>query len=690
VAENRATLLVELLTEELPPKSLRALSEAFMDRVFNDLVKMQLKVRDPQGRRIYATPRRLALLIPGVAAAAQDRESEVAGPSTSAPAQAVAGFAKKHGVAVEKLERRAGAKGEVFVARAKTTGAQLDKALATLVEEALKSLPIPKLMRWGAGDAQFVRPVHGLVMLHGRKVVPGQVLGLESGNRTRGHRFMGKRDIVLASAEEYEERLRDDGMVIADFAARRAEIERQLKAEAERRQATLGTYQDLLDEVTALVEYPQVYAGGFDPAFLEMPPECLILTMRQNQKYFPLFDRGGKLEPGFLIVSNMKVADPRHIVAGNERVVRPRLEDARFFYNQDRKRRLEERVPQLAKVVYHGKLGTQLERVERVQLLAGRIARALGADAAAAERAAWLSKADLLTGMVGEFPELQGVMGRYYALHDGEPREIADAIEAHYRPRFAGDALPEHPVACAVALADKLDALAGLFGIGAAPTGERDPFGLRRAALGVVRILVERGLDLSLSDLVNFAFDQFKGKAGVSHAHTDLQTFIYERFAGYLRELGFSVLQVDAVLSKNPARLNLVPRQLEAVKAFQALPEADSLAAANKRVANILKQAEAKGESFVNAELSELKEPAERALQEALHSTSEKAKVLFDRGDYSGYLKSFSVLKTPVDAFFDSVMVMAEDAKVRRGRLALLRDLRDAMNRVADISKLAT
>ena len=670
--ENRATLLVELLTEELPPKSLRALSEAFMDRVFDDLVKMQLKLRDPQGRRTYATPRRLALLIPDVAAAAQDRETEVAGPSTSAPAQAVAGFAKKHGVAVDSLERRAGAKGEVFVARAKTTGARLDKVLAALVEEALKSLPIPKVMRWGAGDAQFVRPAHGLVMLHGRTLVPGKVLGLESTHRTRGHRFMGKGEIVLAAAEEYEAKLRDEGMVIADFAARRAEIERQLKAEAERRQATLGTYLDLLDEVTALVEYPQVYAGGFDPAFLEMPPECLILTMRQNQKYFPLFDRAGKLLPGFLIVSNMKVADPRHIVAGNERVVRPRLEDARFFYDQDRKRRLEERVPQLARVVYHGKLGTQLERVERIQLLAGRIARALGADAAAAERAAWLSKADLLTGMVGEFPELQGVMGRYYALNDGEPREVADAIEAHYRPRFAGDALPEHPVACAVALADKLDALAGLFGIGQAPTGERDPFGLRRAALGVVRILVERNMPLPIRD--------YLGK------DEKLEAFLLERARGYFEERGYTANEVESVLCLKPARLDLVPQQLEAVRAFSSLAEAESLAAANKRIGNILKQADAVPAAY-SIEL--MTQPEEKSLASAYTLMKPNLEGAFQKGDYTGALKALASLKAPVDAFFDKVMVMDKDPRVRANRIGFLGTLHGTMNRIADLSKLA-
>jgi glycyl-tRNA synthetase beta chain len=463
-------------------------------------------------------------------------------------------------------------------------------------------------------------------------------------------------------------------MVMADFALRRADIERQLKAEAAREKAALGEYADLLDEVAALVEHPSVYVGRFDASFLEVPQECLILTMRQNQKYFPLFDAAGRLLPRFLIVSNMKVADPKHIIGGNERVVRPRLEDARFFYHKDRKARLEARVPELANVVYHNKLGSQLDRVMRIQTLAGDIARSLGADYAAAERAAWLAKADLLTGMVGEFPELQGVMGRYYALHDGEPREVADAIETHYRPRFAGDRLPEGEVACAVALADKLDALAGMFSIGQQPTGEKDPFGLRRAALGVIRILVEKKLALSLHQLVGLP---------------ELETFIYERFAGYLREQGFSTLQVDAVLSQRPARLADVPRQLEAVKAFEALPEAESLAAANKRVANILRQAAQKGESFERTERATLKEPAELALFAALEKTSGRALPMLERGDYTGYLKSFAVLKQPVDAFFDSVMVMAKEEELRRNRLALLRDLRDAMNRVADIAKLA-
>jgi glycyl-tRNA synthetase beta chain len=680
-----ATLLVELLTEELPPKSLRMLGDAFADQLVSEIVKHRLKDGDPR-KQTFTTPRRLAVLIPDVRENAPESSHSVEGP-VSSNAKAVEGFARKYKVAPESLERVQTEKGEIVLAQFNSPGVHLDAVLAKIVEGILRKLPIPKLMRWGSGDAQFVRPVHGLVMLHGSRIVPGSVLGIQSGRRTRGHRFMGASEIELANADQYETRLRQDGSVIAGFAARRSEIERQLTDEAKKREAVLGDYESLLDEVTGLVEYPVVYVGGFDETFLEVPQECLILTMRQNQKYFPLFDTSGKLMPKFLIVSNMKVMDPGNIVTGNERVVRPRLDDARFFYRQDRKLRLETRVPQLAKVTYHNKLGSQLERVERVELLAGRIARWIGADAVPAERGAWLAKADLLTGMVGEFPELQGVMGRYYALEDGEPPEAADAIEAHYRPRFAGDRLPESKVASAVALADKMDTLAGMFGIGQQPTGDKDPFGLRRAALGVLRILVEQSHALSLHDLVNAAFEGYNRRIG--DAHTDLEIFIFERLAGYLKDRGYTALEVEAVLSLKPLRIDLVPRQLEAVRAFLALPEAASLAAANKRVMNILKQAEGKGESYSEADATRLKEPAERALFEALRTISAEAAVLFRQGDFTGYLKSFAVLKSPVDAFFDSVMVMADDASLRRNRLALLADLRREMNQVADISKLA-
>ena len=665
----KASLLVEVLTEELPPKSLRALSEAFAARLTTELGKAGLV--SAQGGKTFATPRRLAVLIPEVESDAPDRENELTGPSTKAPEQAVAGFARKAGVEPSRLERRATPKGEVYVARVKAKGAVLAEILPALAQEGLKSLPIPKVMRWGSGEAQFVRPVHGVVLLHGERVIAGSVLDVGAGRETAGHRFMGAPRIALKSADEYEKRLAGEGMVMADFAARRAEIERQLKETAAREGGGLGDYHDLLDEVTALVEHPSVYTGKFDAAYLAVPQECLILTMRQNQKYFPLFGASGRLQPKFLIVSNMRVADPRHIVGGNERVVRPRLEDARFFYDQDRKRRLESRVSELGRVVYHNKLGTQLERVQRIQLLSGRIARELKVDPALAERAAWLAKADLLTGMVGEFPELQGVMGRYYALHDGEPREVADAIEAHYRPRFAGDRLPEHPVSCAVALADKLDALSGLFGIGQVPTGDKDPFGLRRAALGVIRILAERRLELSLRSYVS---------------DPALESFIYERSRGYFQEQGYSANEVEAVLAQRPERIDLVPLQLEAVRAFAGLPEAESLAAANKRIGNILKQAGAARPNF-DAALFVL--PEEKALAGAFKGLQGAVEKAYRDLEYTAALKALAALKAPVDAFFDKVMVMDKDARVRDNRIGFLGTLHGTMNRIADLSKLA-
>lgn len=689
------TLLVEVLTEELPPKSLEVLGEAFGSGILNGVIRCQLKQRDPRGTRSFATPRRLAALIPQVLAKAADREHEVIGPSlkigldaAGRPTQALLGFAKKSGVTAESLEQRDTPKGRVFVARVRIAGSMLDAALAAIVDDALRKLPIPKVMRWGSGDAQFVRPVHGLMMMHGRRVVPGEVLGVKSSNQTRGHRFLSKGPITLESADDYERTLRDSGKVLASFDRRRAEIVAALKRAAGDG-AELVADDALFDEITALVEAPAVYEGRFTPEFLSVPPECLVLSMQQHQKYVPLRDQTStRLLPRFLFVSNLPTGDPSQIVRGNERVLCARLSDARFFYDQDRKTRLEERVPRLDSVVFHNKLGSQLERVERIQLLAGAIARQIKADPLLAERAAWLAKADLLTGMVGEFPELQGVMGRYYALHDGEPQEVADAIEAHYRPRFAGDALPGSAVARAVALADRLDTLAGLFGIGQTPTGDKDPFGLRRATLGLIRILIEGGLALDLEELVGAALGGYQGRVG--DARADLQAFIFDRLAGYLRDRGYSALEVESVISLRPARVNLVLSQVEAVHAFNALPEAESLAAANKRVVNILKQAQAQGETFVEAKADMLEEPAERALFDALQATSRQAASLFSQGDFTGYLKSFAVLKSPVDAFFDTVMVMAEEAAVRRNRLALLAALRREMNRVADISKLAT
>jgi len=690
------TLLVELLTEELPPKALKLLGDAFGHEILNGLLRYQLKQRVPHGAIIFATPRRLAVAIPDVLAKAVDRESEVTGPSLKVglgpdgkPTPALAGFAKKNGVAVESLKLRDTPKGKVFVARTTIAGATLDTALSFIVAEAVRKLPIPKVMRWGEGDdtAQFVRPVHGLVMMHGARVVPGEVLGQKSGNQTLGHRFLSAGPITLRHANDYEQVLRDEGKVVASFETRRHEIVNELKKLSDPHGEIVAN-DALLDEIASLVEWPAVYEGKFSAEFLDVPPECLILSMQQHQKYVPLRDKASaKLLPRFLFVSNLKADDASNIIRGNERVLRARLSDAKFFYDQDRKTRLEARVPKLANVVYVKKLGSQLERVERIQLLSGKIARQLGTDAILAERAAWLSKADLLTGMVGEFPELQGTMGHYYALHDGEPKAVAAAIEAHYLPRFAGDALPDGNLAASVALADKLDALAGLFGIGQVPTGDKDPFGLRRAALGIVRILIERDLPLALDELINAAFAGYNSR--VVDAHAELQWFIFDRLSGYLKDQGYTTLEVDSVVSLQPVRIDLVRRQLEAVQAFNKLPEAQSLAAANKRVANILKQAESRGESSINAEAKYLKEGPERALFDALKAASEKAAPLLDNGDFTGYLKTFSILKSPVDAFFDNVMVMVDDPALRHNRLALLADLRKEMNRVADISKLA-
>jgi glycyl-tRNA synthetase beta chain len=687
------TLLVELLTEELPPKALQKLSQAFCHAFVEDLRQDNLLTHE-SAAEAYATPRRLAVSISHVLDKAPDRPIEALGPSAKVglgadgkPTPALVGFAKKNGVTTDELVQIDTPKGKVFACRKFAPGAHLETNLARKVADALKRLPVPKMMRWGTGEAEFVRPVHGLVMMHGSRVVQGEIWGLKSTQHTSGHRFLSSGALEIPHADQYEALLEMEGAVIASFAKRKERIRAALDSTAAGAQ---GLWDDaLLDEVTALVEFPVVYQGSFSPEFLSVPQECLILSMKQHQKYFPLADANGRLQPKFLVVSNMKTRDPSNIIRGNERVLRARLADAKFFYEHDRQTRLEARVPRLAGVVYHHKLGSQLERVERLQLLAGEIASRIGAERLLAERAAWLAKADLLTDMVGEFPELQGVMGYYYALHDGEPKEVAEAIEAHYRPRFAGDRVPDANVASAVALADKLEALAGMFGIGQQPSGDKDPFALRRHALGVVRILIENKVAVSLHDLANAAFAAFP-PGMLADARGDLQIFILERLRGHLRDAGYTANEVESVLCMGPTRLDQVPSQLAAVRAFAGLPEAASLAAANKRVANILKQAAAKGESFVNVEADGFKEPAERALFDALKTASQQAAALFRQGDFTGYLKTFAVLKSPVDAFFDSVMVMVECPELRHNRLALLSDLRKEMNRVADISKLAS
>lgn len=687
------TLLVELLTEELPPKALSLLARSFADEIANGLIRCQLKQQVADWRS-FATPRRLAALVPGVLAAAQDRREEVPGPSTKAPPEAVAGFAKKHGTEVNALARRDTPKGAVYVARVTVKGAALNAVLAGIVGDAVKKLPIPKTMRWGDGEAQFARPVHGLVMLHGSRIVPGSVLGIESSNKILGHRFLSGGAIAIKHADDYEQTLREQGKVIASFEGRRDQVIKALETAAGQG-AALVADDALLDEITALVEAPAVYAGEFGREFLEVPEECLVLSMQRHQKYVPLRDRkSGKLLPRFLFVSNIETKQPREIIHGNERVLRARLADAKFFYDQDRKTRLEARVPRLSGVVYHGKLGSQLERVERIQLLAGRIAHDIGADPLLTGRAAWLSKADTLTDMVGEFPELQGTMGRYYAIHDGEPRAVADAIGDQYRLKLDGSD-PVDLASASLYLADRIEQLTGLFGIGERPTGEKDPYALRRAALGVINVFERLGTVLRLTgnagmdikELLEYSAGLYPAGTLAPDTVAAVHGFVLDRYWNQLAAV-FAKDSVEAVLSQRPPLMDVV-RRVEAVEAFRRLPEAESLAAANKRVANLLRQAAAKGESYTRTESDKLKEPAERELYSALAITAGDAKGLYERGDFTGFLKTFAALKGPVDAFFDSVMVMVDDRELRQNRLALLAELRSEMNRVADLSKLA-
>ncbi len=690
-----ATVLVELLTEELPPKALPRLGETFARVIHEGLVAHGLAAADAACHP-FASPRRLAVTIAGVRDEAPAREVteklmpvSVALDANGAPKPPLLKKLAAKGIdegEIPKFERHMDGKTETLFYTSVVAGARLDDVLAEVVNQAVKALPIPKVMRWGAGEAQFVRPVHKLILMHGARVVPGRVLDLEAGKTTMGHRFMSRGEIELANADAYETTLLAEGKVIPSFAERRANIEAQLTAEAQRQQASLGEYADLLDEVTALVEHPTVYVGEFEADFLAVPQECLILTMRANQKYFPLFDADGTLRNRFLIVSNMHVSDPSHIITGNQRVVRPRLADARFFFDTDRKQPLASRVDRLENVVYHNKLGSLRARVARLERLAGQIAAQLGADQTAAQRAAHLCKADLVTEMVGEFPELQGTMGRYYALHDKEGEVVAEAIAAHYQPRFAGDDLPQGNVAAAVALADKLDALVGFFGIGQVPTGDKDPFGLRRAALGVLRMLMETPLPLDLGVLVDAAAEGFDDGVLSGDFRATLLAFMQERLRHLLREAGHGGETIDAVLALDPVRIDLVPAKLKAVAAFQALPEAEALAAANKRIVNILRKAEtAPGAPDVLL----MQEAAEKALFEQLNQVAPMVASHVDGEDYTEALCVLASLRDAVDRFFDEVMVMAEEPLVRANRLALLAALAAQMNRVADLSRLS-
>jgi len=713
----KQTLLIELLTEELPPKALEKLSNTFADGVFASL-KEQVFTSEDSECTAYATPRRLALSISHVSVLQADRVIDRKGPSVNAgldtegkPSKALEGFMRSASVSFDQLQRVGEGKAEYFVAKIEQKGQALEDCLADIIAQALKKLPIPKLMRWGDSEQQFVRPVHALTVLHGKDIIHVEVLGLNSGNVTRGHRFLSHEALTIPHADNYEATLEQEGHVIPNLAKRREMIALQLDKCAEQLNSTWVGHANidlkklislsnqersilstLLDEVTALVELPAVYIGEFEPEYLEVPQECLILTMQQNQKYFPLLDSEGKLLNKFLIVSNMKIDDPHHIIKGNQRVIRPRLADARFFYNQDRKLKLESRVEKLGQVVYHNKLGSQLQRVERITTLAGSIAHLLDANKADAELAARLCKADLLTDMVGEFPELQGVMGHYYALHDGEKAEIAEAIEAHYHPRFAGDNLPQSKIACAVALADKLETLLGIYGIGQVPTGDKDPFGLRRHALGVLRILIETPLDLPLPLLLKIAADNFPDGMLSATVAKDIEGFMRDRLRGYLRDRNFEQSHIEAVLYTIGGRLHEALPRLQGVRTFAALSVAKDLAAANKRVQNIIrKNQEELGSAMVNAKVDTqiMTDEAERNLYQAIQDIAPFAQSYFDRGDYGQNLKALVTLKPFIDDFFDQVMVMAEDKVIRMNRAALLQQLGTLMNQVADISKLA-
>ena len=746
-------LLVELLVEELPPKALKKLGEVF-GQSFLDALKRYSLLSENSQLTSFASPRRLAAHISAVLKESLPNVQRLKLMPVSVGLDAVGNYTpalwkKLFSLGYSEDTDRSVLSGRITIEPDGKTnslfhtdiapGFPLSHRLHDVLTQTIGKLPIPKMMAYQLSDGwetvSFVRPAHKLVILHGDEIVPvANILGLTAGRETQGHRFEASAATLdIRDADSYEAQLENEGAVTPSFAKRRAEIVHQLNDAAAKQGLKPIGDEALLDEVTGLVERPNVLLCQFEAQFLEVPQECLILTMKANQKYFPLLDASGKLTNKFLVVSNINPADASAVIGGNERVVRPRLADAKFFFDQDRKKTLESRVLGLARVVYHNKLGTQGERVQRVCAIARAIGQQLGGDSLAmqAEQAALLAKADLLTDMVGEFPELQGIMGRYYALHDGLPADIADAIEDHYKPRFAGDELPRNQVGLCVALADKLETLVGMFGIGEKPTGDKDPFALRRHALGVIRMLIERELHLNLDSLLGVAIDVFESEeiqiawskkmhevlsaqaetrpqrgitlVATSHGKRNVDEkiepsiieFIYDRLAGLLREQGYSAQEVDAVVSLRPQRLGDIPKRLAAVRTFSALPEASALAAANKRVGNILKKAEgdaalrqAQGERHtVNAAL--LKEPAEQVLQNALSAVAPGAGAAFERGDYTASLQYLAKLKEPVDAFFDQVMVNAEDAALRANRLALLAQLHAAMNRVADISKLA-
>jgi glycyl-tRNA synthetase beta chain len=703
-------LLIELVTEELPPKALAKLSIAFSEGIVKGLHAAGLcGIQTTADAHRFATPRRLAVYVPHVLAQAPDKAIDVKGPSAKVgldadgkPTQALTKWAEKQNATVGQLTLASDGKQDCFYFKSQIKGTSLQAALGEIISTTLANLPIPRVMQYQLDDGttvSFVRPAHGLVALWGNDVIAAKVLGLAADRITHGHRFQGEKSIALAHADDYASSLNKFGHVIASLEERRAMISTQLHAQATKLGASIGSgsaVDDLMDEVTALVEWPAVYVGTFEETFLTVPQECLILSMRTNQKYFPLFDHSGKLLPKFLIVSNMLVADPSLIVDGNERVVRPRLADARFFYEQDKRVTLASRIPALNNVVYHAKLGTQAQRSQRVAKIAASLATTMNTkrgaigqiSVEAVHRAAQLAKTDLLTGMVGEFPELQGLMGTYYAIHDGEAADIALALTEQYLPKFSGDALPKSMTGTALALADKLETLVGMFGIGALPTGDRDPFALRRHCLGVIRLLIENHLALSLHDTLNVAFESFTEVTHFNHgAITELTAFFFDRLTTYLKDRGASQQEIAAVLALSPNVLTEIPAKLDAVRAFAALPQAASLAAANKRIGNILKKAD--NLTLVALQPKLLSAGAETNLYTLVQALEPQVNQSLGQGNYSQALQHLATARDSVDAFFADVMVMDNDLDVRNNRLALLSKVHKMMNQVADISMLA-
>ena len=681
--------LVEIGTEELPPKALKTLATSFADNVEAELNQAGLSFEKIEW---FAAPRRLAVKVLNLATQQPSKEIEKRGPAVSAafdaegkPTKAAEGWARGCGITVAQAEHIATDKGEWLVHRAKIEGQPTKNLLNDIVANALAKLPIPKPMRWADKTVQFIRPVHTVTMLLGDELIEGEILGVASARTIRGHRFLGEKEFEIQHADQYPQLLREKGSVVADFNERKAEILAKSQAKATALGGVADIEESLLEEVTSLVEYPNVLAAKFEERFLAVPAEALVYTMKGDQKYFPIYDKDGKLLPHFIFVSNINPEDPTAIIEGNEKVVRPRLTDAEFFFKTDLKQKLVDRLPRLETVLFQQQLGTLKDKTDRIEQLAGEIAKQIGADEAKAKRAGLLSKCDLMTNMVFEFTDTQGVMGMHYARHDGEDEEVAVALNEQYMPRFAGDELPKSLVASAVALADKFDTLTGIFGIGQAPKGSADPFALRRAALGALRIIVEKNLPLDLEDLVKKSAALFGDKLTNQNVVTDVVDFMLGRFRAWYQDEGIAVDVIQAVLARRPTRPADFNARVRAVSHFRTLDSAEALAAANKRVSNILAKADA---AIGEINLTACVEPAEKALAEAVLALRTEVQPLIAQGDYTAVLDKLANLRAPVDSFFDNVMVNAEDPALRQNRLAILNTLQGLFLQVADISVL--